>query len=195
MSTLDPGIEPPGDWQPPYAPPPPRGRTEATDRAAVYVWLCAGLCLALACCCGMSVVGMTMLPTSEIMSQIPADMPNRDQIQQLLPVMAVVMGIVAVVFLLIPGIVLAILGFPIRAGGRPSAITAMIILGIQALVLGLITLMNLLGVIISRSLGDLIGVFILAGVVALFVLALSALWASLRSPTQTSTQTVEPWGY
>jgi len=124
MSTLDPGLEPPGEWPPPY-PTPPTGRTQASERAAGYIWLCAGLSLAMSCCCGIRVGEIFALPTSELMSQVPADMPNRGQIQQLLPVIGIVMGIVGVMLLVIPGTALAFLGFPgdgkeTMKAGRPG---------------------------------------------------------------------------
>ncbi len=202
MSTLDPGLEPPGDWQSSYPPVPGGpgggsgggGPTEATGKAAVYVWLCAGLSLAMSCCCVLSAIGMKYLPKGELMRQVPADMPNRDMIEQVLPMMAVAMGVAGVLLLLIPAVVLGVLGFTVRSGNRGAAIASMVILGIQGAAIGLLVVMNLIGSLVSRSAGDLLGVVILAGVFAVYVKAMTALWSSLSQKPHSGLPPAGPWG-
>jgi hypothetical protein len=197
MSTLDPGLEPPGDWQSPYPPTPDGagGSTDAANTAAVYVWVCAGLGMLMSCCCVFSAIGLSVLPTHELMRQMPPDIPNRDQIEQLLPTIAVMMGVVGVLLLLIPSLVFAVLAFKVRAGSRGVTIATMIILGLQTASLGLLLLINLAAALVGGSLGDLAGVIIIAGVFAVFVTAMIALWKALNPrSTLSRLPPAGPWG-
>ena len=197
MSTLDPGLEPPGDWRSPYTPPPgrPGGPTEAANKAAVYVWLCAGLSLLTACCCVFTALGLAIVPTDELIRQLPADLPNREQVIQALPTLGVVMGIFGVLLMLIPAVTLGLLGFPVRSGSRGASIASMIVLGIQAGVLGLMLLTILAGVLINGAVGDMIVVIILASMMAVFVRAIFTVWSALNSRPSSQPTPVDPWGY
>jgi hypothetical protein len=168
MSTFDPGLEPPGDWQQSYYDPQPYAPNEAAGRAAVYQWVSAGVQLAMSCCCGLSAIGLMMIGTDELLRQMPPDMPNREMVNQMLPILGPVIAVASVVLLLIPALVLGVLAFKIRSGGRGAIIASLVILGIQTLGLGVLTLMNLIGAVFNRSLGDLVGVMILAGAVLIF---------------------------
>ncbi len=196
MSTLDPQLEPPGDWQSPYTPPPggAGGPTDEARRGAGYVWICAGLSLAMSCCCVLSALGMSMLPRDEIMRQLPADLPNRDQFEQMLPMLAALMGAVGVLVLLIPAVVLGVLGFKVRSGGRGAVVASMVILGLQGAALALVILINLVGVLVNRSIGDLIGVILMAAILAVYIKALAALWAALNPRSDSGMPPVGPWG-
>lgn len=179
MSTFDPGLEPPGDWQTPYAPP-TYGDDSPGARAAVYLWLCAGIQLALSACCGLTGLILILVGTDELLQQMPADMPNREQVVQMLPVMGPVFAIASVVFLLFPALAMGLLAFKVRSGSRGAILTSMIILGIQTVCLGLMTLVNLLGVAMTRSLSDLLVILLMGGVLALFIKTLIELWAAMN---------------
>jgi len=137
---------------------------------------------------------MAWVPKDEIMRQFPADMPNRDQFEQMLPIIAAVMGAVGVLALLIPAVVLGVLGFKVRSGSRGAAVASMTILGLQGSALGLVILVNLVSVLINRSIGDLIGVILIAGVLAVYIKAAVSLWAVLNARANTATPPAGPWG-
>ncbi len=125
MSTLDPGLEPPGDWQSPYSPPPTNGRNRETDRAAVYVWLCAGVGFLMTCCCTLNAVAMILDPQT-LIEQFPMELPpelKEMDLPQLVVGMSVVLLILYVVMLLVPSAALTLLGFGVR-NGRPGQTTA-----------------------------------------------------------------------
>lgn len=182
MSTFDPHLEPPDDWQMPYDPPPP-GPTGAGAAAAVYVWLCAGVGLVMSGCCGIGGAFFALVPTDEMMRQLPPDAPNRDQIVQMLPMLptiGVVMAVIAVVMMLVPALLLGVLGFKVRNGGRGATITAMIVLGVQGLALVWVLLVSLRSLVITRSLPDLIVIVLTGGALLLIGVTITKLWAALN---------------
>jgi hypothetical protein len=165
--------------------------------AAKYVWLCAALSLMMSFCCVFSAIGLTIVPSDELVRQLPKDMPNRDQIIQVLPAMAMLMGVVGVLLMLLPAVALGILGFPVRSGNRGATFASMVILGVQGLLLALLSLKILLDVLLGGSIGDLIVFIVLACVIAAIVKAIAALRSALRS-TRNDPQdppSIEPWGY
>jgi len=137
---------------------------------------------------------MALMPKGEIMRQFPADLPNRDQIEQMLPILAAFMGAVGVLALLIPAVVLGVLGFKVRSGSRSAAVASMIVLGLQGSALGLVILVNLVGVLLSRSIGDLIGVILMACVLAVYIKAVVSLWALRDTRSNSGMPPAGPWG-
>lgn len=184
MSTLDPGLEPPGDWQNAYAPQDP-GPNPTGQKAAVYLWLSAGLQLLLSCCCGLTGLGLMVMSTSEIMENMPHDMPNREEAMQMLPVMGPAIAIGSVVLLFIPALVLGILAFWVRSGGRVASIFALIILGIQCVGLALLTLNYILALLTFQSIAILFMIVVMGAILALFIKTGIELINVLRQPTST----------
>ena len=198
MSTFDPGLEPPGDWQMPYDPPPP-GPTGAGAAAAGYVWLCAALGLVMSGCCGIGGVIFALVPADEVMRQLPQDAPNREQVVQMLPMLptiGTVMAVAAVVLMLLPALLLAVLGFKVRSGGRGASITAMIVLGVQGLALVFVLLMSLTGLLVTRvvAVADLVFIALTAGVLLLVGVTIAKLRASLSQRQTMESPPAGPWG-
>lgn len=190
MSTFDPNLEPPGDWQMPYDPPPP-GPTGAGAAAAVYVWVCAGAGLVMSGCCVLSSATMMLLPAGEWKRHLPPDMPNREEFLRILPTLGVVMAVAGVILMLIPSLVLAILGFKVRSSGRGGTLTAMIVLGVQGVAMGLLLLVSLAGLAVTRTLQDLIAIVLMAGVLLLIGVTIAKLKAALN-PRDSEARTT-PW--
>lgn len=163
----------------PYDPPPP-GPTGAGAAVSVYVWLCAGVGLVMSGCCVLNAVGLMFVHTTELMGQLPPDMPNREQVAQMVTVMGPILAIASVLLLLIPSLVVAVLGFKVRSGSRGGTLTALIILAVQGAVLALILLVSLMGLAITRSLAGLIVIVLIGGALLLIGVTIAKLWAALN---------------
>jgi hypothetical protein len=76
---------------------------------------------------------------------------------------------IAVTLLLLgflPGLAYLVLGFAVRSGRRWASVTAFVLTGTQALVLGLIFLLNLLGALLSGSAGAVAAAVMIWGALA-----------------------------
>ncbi len=184
MSTLDPGLEPPGDWQNAYAPQDP-GPNPAGGKAATYLWLSAGLQLLLSCCCGLTGLGLMLMSAAEVMENMPRDIPNREEALRMLPYMGPIMAIGSVVLLFLPALVLGILAFPVRSGGRAASIAALVILTIQCLGLAMMILNYLIALMTFQSFAILFILLVMGAIMALFVKTGIELINVLRHPTPT----------
>lgn len=179
MSTLDPGLEPPGDWQTPYPAQYPTPN-QAGGKAAVYVWLSAGLQLAMSCCCGLTGAVLMVMSTAQITENLPHDLPNRDQALQMLPVMGPALAVGSVVLLFIPAVILGILAFQVRCGGRAATTIALVILSIQCAGLALVILNYVYALLTFQSIAILGMILVMGGVLALFVKTCFELLGVLR---------------
>lgn len=184
MSTLDPGLEPPGDWQNAYAPQDP-GPNPAGGKAAVYLWFSAGLQFVISCCCGLTGLGLMLMSNAEIMENMPRDIPNREEALKMLPYMGPAMAIGSVVLLFLPALVLSILAFWVRSGGRAATIIALLILSIQCLGLGLMILNYIIALLTFQSVAILFMLAVMGAIMALFVKTGVELINVLRQPTPT----------
>jgi len=181
MSTFDPGLEPPGDWQTPpsYAPPEPG---ISGEQAAVWQWVCSAALLLLSCCCGFVAGGMMIISPEELMQQMPPDLPNREQVRQFLPYMGPIIAVGTVVVLLVPAIVLGVLSFYVRSASRPAAIVSMAILGMQSILIGGMALISAINILITRSIPDLLSVLVMGAAVLLFIKTIFELWPIATRP-------------
>lgn len=184
MSTLDPGLEPPGDWQTAYAPQDP-GLNPAGGKAAMYLWLSAGLQFLLSCCCGLTGLGLMVMSNAEIIKNLPQDFPNREEAIRMLPYMGPVMAIGSVVLLFLPALILGILAFRVRSGGRVASIVALVILSIQCVGLALMILNYVIALMAFQSVAILFMLVVMGAILALFVKTGIELVNVLRHPTST----------
>lgn len=182
MSTLDPGLEPPGDWQDAYTPQDP-GPNPAGGKAATYLWLSAGLQFVVSCCCGLTGLGLMIMSTAEIMENMPRDLPNREEALRMLPYMGPALAIGSVVLLFIPALILGILAFWVRSGGRVATIIALVILSIQCLGLALMILNYIIALMAFQSLAIVLMLAVMGAIMALFVKTGIELVKVLRHPT------------
>ncbi len=144
MSTLDPRLEPPGEWQSPYSSPPgrpggPGGPTEAARKAALYAWLCAGAGLLMTCCCLLNAVAMMIQPQliiDQILTTLPAELRGQVTKQHVVTA-SVGLAILYLLVLLIPSVALVFLGFGIRRGGTGQTAVAKWLVLFFALIAGL----------------------------------------------------------
>ncbi len=182
MSTFDPGLEPPGDWQSPYAPTPPPPN-QAGGRAAVYLWLSAALQLVMSGCCGLAGLGFMFMSSAQIMENLPDDLPNHDEVLAATHYAGPVLMIASVVFVFIPALTLIILAFWVRSAGRASTIMSLIILGIQSAVLSLLILNYLFILLTIPSAAILVFIVVLTSILVLFIKTCWELIGALRRPT------------
>jgi len=183
MSTFDPQMEPPGDWQVPESPPQAPIPTRGSLRAAVFVWLVAGTGLVMSGCCLINAVVMGF-QTDMLLEQISKDLPPELQsmdMEVMLQGMAVVMAIIATVMILLPAVVLAVLGFYVRLG-KPGAInTAIGLVGLYAVLAGAGVLLTLIGVVTNgQVLTAVLPVLLLGGWGALSTVAMISLIAAKK---------------
>jgi len=124
-------------------------RTPAS-RAAIAVWIAAGVELALFGCCGvLFALIATVLPASDFAEAAAAAQASPSQVRVMLWVGVVLVSVVMVV----PGFVLLGLGFPVRAGKRAAMIAAAVMLLVQAALLAGFTLLQ---VVASAAMGELL---------------------------------------
>ncbi len=187
MSTFDsnlippePGPEPPGDWQTPY----PSQAGPTGEKAAAYVWVCAGVLLLMSGCCGVSGIMLSLMDTSQIIDQMPADIPLDENMRRALPMVGPAMAIGSLVLLFIPCVVLTILAFKIRSGGRTSTIIALVLMGILSGVFALTLLNYLIALVQFPQAGILLVVVIVGFVTGLFVKTIFELINVLRAGGQ-----------
>ena len=121
-----------------------------------------------------------LLSNAQIMENMPADMPNRDEAIQIMPYIGPTLMIGSVVLLFIPALILTILGFWVRSGGRTATILSLIILGIQSAGLALVVLNYLFILIAFPSAAILIFIVILTGMLVLFIKTIFELIGVLR---------------
>lgn len=196
MSTFDPGFDPPGDWQSPYAPTPPQGPSPITRRAALYVWFCAGMGLMMSGCCVLNTLGMVIQPDL-VLDQMPTELPPELQNIDMKPVVrgtSVVIGVMAVLLVFLPAILLAVLGFSVRQG-KPGSVSVArglvwlyIVLSSAGLILTLVTVASH-----GQFLPILLPVLLLGGWLFLCTSAITSLNAARQSSIDT--HATAPWGY
>lgn len=193
MSTFDPGLEPPGDWQTPPGPyDDPQGPSLRTARAAAMaVWFCAGAGLVLSSCCVMSAVAFSATPPDELFRQLPSQVPI-DEFRKALPVVTAAFAAIGVGLFFLPSIVLAVLGFKIRSA-KPKACTAVrVILACQSGVAALFILLILLGMPTSGVTPNaLVVLLIIGGYMGLTVRAFRRVGAVQSHPV--SDRHPQPW--
>ncbi len=192
MSTFDPNLEPPGDWQMPVSPP-PSGPTDAANIAAIYVWISAGIGLVMSCCCLGLTAGLMLVPPETLLKELPPQMPV-DEVRSILPVIAVVSAIIGVGLLLIPSLVLAVLGFKVRSASRGACITAIILIGLQTVMIGLWLVSALMGILTTgMTPGAIIPILLSGGYLGLLIWTLAKLRAVLAVAADQPHQP-GPWG-
>jgi hypothetical protein len=128
MSTLDPGLEPPGDWQNAYASQDP-GPTSSSTAAAISVWLSAGYGLLMSGCCLLNAV-WSALNSAAVAQQVPNELPPEMQhidMSQMIQIMSACMGVVVIVLIFLPTLALTVLGFWVRKGHRGAIGNARVI--------------------------------------------------------------------
>ena len=194
MSTFDPNLEPtlpptqpgppqpPGDWQTDYA----QQGHPAGEKAAVYVWLCSATLLLMSGCCGLSGIALLSMSTSQILENMPAHLPVDEQVMQMLPYLGPIMAIGSLVLLFVPSLVLAILAFWIRTGGRAVTVIALVIIGIQCGVFALALLNYLFALLQIPSAGMVMLVVIIGVITGLFVKTAFELINALKATRQTA---------
>ena len=185
MSTFDPNLEPPGDWQVPYGQPTPQGTNPNGPAAAVWVWVCGAVQILMSGCCALSGLAMMVLDPAEITKTLPPDMPNRDEFVQMVPMLGPTMLIGSLALLFVPALILCILAFWVRRGGKATTITCIVILGIQSMGVALMLLQYLYALFVLQAVAMIIMVVILGLILALFVKTIFELIAVLRSASNT----------
>lgn len=163
------------------------GEQIATPQAsAVLVWITGAACVGLFGLCSAATLLIAILEPAEVMSQLPAEQIEAMRVG--LWVMPVCMSVVFV----LPGLVLVVLGFGIRAGKRGAIVSAIAILWAQAALLGLILVLNLVGTVLT---GDLVGLLfnlvIFGAMLALIVATALKLHATRPGGPQANPD--EPW--
>ncbi len=185
MSTLDPGLEPPGDWQTsPFEE--ESAAVSQARRAAGFLWASAGLQLALSCCCGLMGLGLMFVDPQQVAETLPQDMPNREETLRLLPTLGPALAGASLLVLFIPALVLIILAFWVRRASRPATTTAWIILILQSALTGLVLLNYLSAMFTFPSVGVAVSAVLIGAVLWLFIktcFELSALRKLLSAST------------
>lgn len=194
MSTLDPGLEPPGDWQSPYTPPPTR-QPAAWQSASVWVWVCSGIELLMSTCCTCSGLVLALVPEGELLKNMPADMPNREEVVLMMS-MSTAIGIGMLVLgaiLMLPAIMMSLLAFWVRSGSRTAAVTCMALLAIQGLVFSLLLVLMIVLSLRAGTIPDPVSAVIYLGLIALIGKTLMMLREALKS-SDGYDEMMGPWG-
>lgn len=166
----------------PYASYPPAlpGESRAGLRAAVAVWVSAGLLLVFSTCCVGSLAMVGLMPLDQLKQadqsgQVPAEMWDQiGQAQAYIPLVAGLLALVTVV----PAIVMLVLGFSIKSGKRGATLTALI-LSIVALVgVGLMLLLAVFGSLQSGQI-DICSLSLFGGLAACLVWCVTSLKKAL----------------
>ncbi|MEM6459279.1 MAG: hypothetical protein AAF710_07805 [Planctomycetota bacterium] len=158
---------------------PDDGDSGAYGRAAVSVWVAAGLWLAVAGCCVLGVAVVGLVPLDEVRQQdtggqVPPEVWDQlGQAQPVLPAAAAVIGLLT----LVPAVVAVVLGFRVRRGGRGATRTCLVLAWIGLAVLGVSLLLSLPTVLR----GGVCNVLFTAGLTAVFVWCVVSLHRALQS--------------
>jgi len=133
----------------PYASYPPAGPGghRAGLRAAVAVWVSAGLLLLFSTCCVGVIAMVGVLPMDQLRQadqsgQVPAEM--WDQLGQAQPYIPLVAGGLALVTVL-PAVVLLILGFSVKTGKRGATLAALVLSIVALAGVGLFAVLSAVG--------------------------------------------------
>lgn len=125
--------------------------------------------MAVSGCCGLLGAGFMLLSADQISESLPADIPNRAEAMQMMPYVGPTLMIGSVVLLFIPALILAILGFWVRSGGRVATIMSLVILGIQTAGLALMTLNYIFILRTYPSAIILMFIVFMTGILVLFI--------------------------
>lgn len=154
-------------------------------RAAVAVWVSAGLMLLGSICCvgvmgAMGVVPLDEFRAAEGMQDVPDELwDDFATARPYLPAMAIVTAL----FTVLPAMALLILGFSVKRGRRGATLWAMILSIALLAMLGLTVLMVLVGFAMSGSVDvcSLLPILGLAGAMAWAVVSLKGALAATRA--------------
>lgn len=170
------GVEP---WNEPVAP----ESGDACRRAAIWVWGVAAGELLLTACCFVMFLSIALVPAADLRQGLAEnDMPDEqiEQVMQIKPHMAAFAAGYGMLSA-IPAVLLAGLAFGVRTGGKWSTITCQVIIVMQMLVVGWITLM---AVIAALSMGQLaqftLALVLLGSLLATLVMTFRHLWRARR---------------
>lgn len=163
------------------------GEQSVTPQAsAILVWITGAACVGLFGLCSVATLLIAILEPAEVMSQLPAEQIEAMRIGFW------VMPICMSVLFVLPGLVLVVLGFGVRAGKRGAIVSAISILWTQAALLGLILTLNLAATLLT---GDLVGLLfnlVIFGAMLALIVA-TALRLHATRPGGSRANPDEPW--
>ncbi|MFW6058781.1 MAG: hypothetical protein ACODAQ_01280 [Phycisphaeraceae bacterium] len=132
-------------------------------------WIAGGIEVVLFGCCAAGLLVIGFVSPAQLQQQ--GELPPGVTAGQVLLAMRWLAGILAVVMVL-PGLVLLYLGFAVRQGGRGAMLAAGVILIVQAALIGVLTLLSVVGGLMTGDLlGTLVNLLLFGGVTALLIWA------------------------
>lgn len=161
-----------------------RPRNPAGEKAAVYQWVCAATLLLMSGCCGLSGAVLMTMSTSQIIESMPTNVPMDDNVRQALPMIGPALLVGSLVMLFIPCVVLTILAFWVRKGGKASTVVSLVIVGILCGIFAFALLNYLFALAQIPSAGIAIFVVILGVITGLFGKTAYELIRVMKTPGQ-----------
>lgn len=189
-------------------PPPPMGdaypppRFTGLGRAAAFaVWITAAVQFVLFSCCGIYLIALGIAPAQQLRQafQQAAGRLHTEQAQAMLNQMLAhqnafrIGGAVVMLVTFALALVLMLAGFGVRRGNRTAITLARVLVWIQTVLMGLLTILSLAS-LLSGGLPSLVVLVIFGGLLALCIWTLRRLRAAaVAPPPDRHGPGLEPW--
>jgi uncharacterized membrane protein len=200
MSTTPPQHDAPQDparWEvEPWNVPPTSWAATVRHRAARWVWVLAGVEIALTLCCSMLLLALAVVPPGELEKAMTESGADQNQVRQVLqmttyaPALAAGYGVMGVV----PALVLAASAFGVRRGRNWAVALCLVIVLMQMLVIGAFLLMGIAVALSSGRPGQFtFAVLVLGSLIALMGFTFRHLLEARRAGAASHDEDANPW--
>ena len=162
----------------PWHVPPPA--SDAPRRAAIATWTVAAVQLLAFGCCSCMLTAVGLMPEGQFRQQLerPDQEVSPEQVDMLVQIQPFLLGlgVVLMAAIVLPALVLVILAFKVRAASLGATTAARLILILQAVLVSLLVLANVVSAILQGDiLGMLMPLVIFGGLLILMVWAIRRL--------------------
>ena len=169
----------PHDWDDLYAPPP----AASFRRAAVSLWVTGALFALLGGACGLMFAAIGTTPIDEVIAQGDGQFSEAqaDALRQFHPFMLGVAAVLGVI-LFLPGLLMLVLGFPVKGRVGWAVTAALVVAGLETILIGLAGLSSLVNAVLAADVTGILTVLVIFGVaVGLLIWTLGRLLVARRA--------------